>query len=425
MREAVLTRPSTASSARARPARGGWLAVVRLDLTDFRSYRRLRLALDGGPVVLAGPNGAGKTNLLEAVSFLVPGRGLRGARLAEVRFRPPGGAPLPALPGGVAWAVAASVDTPDGRVELGTGVEVVAEGEPEAGERLAERRVVRVNGARAGGQAALAESVSAVWITPAMDRLFLDAPGARRRFLDRLVGALDPGHAGRLAAYEGALRQRQRLLREGREAGRPADGDWLSALEETMAANGVAVAAARVDAVDRLNRAATSAAGAFPAASLSLAGEIEAGLEAMPALAAEERFRDALRAGRARDAEAGTALAGPQRSDLKVVHLERGEPAAACSTGEQKALLVSIVLANARLRALERGVTPILLLDEIAAHLDRRRLAALFDELVALGAQAWLSGTEIATFAPLDGAAQFFAVRDSTLTPEAQAASPG
>ncbi len=373
----------------------------RLSLTNFRSYPALRLSLDAAPVVLTGPNGAGKTNILEALSFLVPGRGLRRTRLGEARHAAPG-----AEPAAGGWGIAATLDTPGGPIEIGTGLEPPAE----PGGR--ERRVVKINGGPPRGHTGLAEHVSAVWLTPAMDRLFADAPGGRRRFLDGLVAALDPGHPRRLSAYEDAQRQRSRLLRE---QGMGADGAWLAGLEDVMACNGVAVAAARLETARRLNGAAGGETG-FPVPVLAVEGSIEAALDGnAPALAVEEAYRDRLSAARAHDADTGTAE-GPHRSDLAVVYRDKGQPAALCSTGEQKALLIAIVLSASRLLAEDSGRTPLLLLDEVVAHLDAERRTRLFDTLLALGAQAWLTGTDRALFDGFGGGAQFFAVRDSALT---------
>jgi len=380
-------------------------AVARIGLTDFRCYAGLRLDLDPRPVVLTGPNGAGKTNLLEAVSFLVPGRGLRRARLADVGRRDAGAA------AGRPWAVAATVATPDGPVDIGTGLEPAADAADDDG---AGRRAVRIDGVARRGQAALAEVVSALWLTPEMDRLFTDGAGARRRFLDRMVYGFDRGHAGRVAAYEHAMRERARLLRDG--AGR-ADPTWLGALEARMAENGIAIVAARQALVARLNVACADGVGPFPAARLSLVGEVEGWLAAGPALAAEDRLRARLAAARRDDADSGGAAAGAHKSALDAHHISKGVPAAQCSTGEQKALLVSITLAQTRLQTIERGAPPILLLDEVAAHLDAARRAALYAEIAALGAQAWMTGTDAEAFAPWGAGAQFFRVEDARLTP--------
>jgi DNA replication and repair protein RecF len=375
------------------------LAVRQLRLTDFRNYRQLRLDCDMAPVVLVGANGAGKTNLLEALSFLVPGRGLRRARLDEVCRRTRSKEPQPA-----AWAVAATLDTPDGRLAIGTGLE------PARSETSLPRRVVRIDGRPASSQTALGLHVAAVWLTPQLDRLFLDGASERRRFLDRLVTALHPEHAGDVAAYENALRQRARLLGEGNR-----DPHWFTALEDTMARHGVALAANRADTVQRLDAAARLGVGPFPRAALAMAGEIDGWIAAMPAIDAEDRLRAQLAANRLRDAEAGTTSCGPHRSDLAVRHLDLDLPAAEGSTGQQKALLVSIALAHARLVALSRGRPPLLLLDEIAAHLDAERRAALFDEVLALGVQSWMTGTDADLFKPLAGRAQVLRVVDGSI----------
>ena len=387
-------------------------AVRRVVLTDFRNYARLRLDVDDRPVVLTGPNGAGKTNLLEALSLLAPGRGLRRARLGQLVY----GAMRPDDEHGVEngiWAVAAQVVTPDGPVDLGTAREIVRDA---AGEYEGERRVVRIDGKTAKGQGDLARYFSVAWLTPEMDRLFVEASSGRRRFIDRLVYGFVPDHASRVSAYERAMRERSRLLRDG-----GADTSWLAALEAQMAEAAVAIAAARRDLVARLNQAGAAGIGPFPRPEVSMVGAVESWLGGGPALAAEDRFRETLVASRRRDAEAGGAAEGPHRSDLHVVHAVRGVPAAQCSTGEQKALLIALVLAAARLRALEHGAAPILLLDEVVAHLDETRRAALFDELVALGAQAWLTGTDRALFAALEDRAQFLDVADGAVRPAASA----
>ena len=372
------------------------VGVTRLVLTDFRNYREARLTLDTAPVVLTGPNGAGKTNLLEALSFLAPGRGLRSAKLTEIDRRPESGGD----PRDSGWAVAAVVATRRGAVRVGTGRD------PEA----SERRVVRIDGEPVRGQAALCERLGVVWLTPSMDRLFVEGPGARRRFLDRLVLGLDPAHASRVAAYEQALRERSRLLRDG-----PIDPAWLAALEGVMEGQGVAVAAGRRDTVQRLDRACAKADGPFPRARMRLIGTVEDWLESMPALAAETKLASTLAANRQSDARAGGALIGPHRSDLSVSLAEKGIAAELASTGEQKALLISILLAHTRLQQAVRGEPPLLLLDEIAAHLDPSRRAALFDALIRLDSQAWLTGTDAALFAPLRCQAQFLSVHDGNV----------
>jgi DNA replication and repair protein RecF len=375
------------------------LAVRRLVLSDFRCYARLTLEVEPRPVVLSGANGAGKTNLLEAVSYLGPGRGLRGGRLSEVTRRGASGG----------WSVAARVTTPLGPVDIGTGLAPDREEGPE-------RRVVKLDGETARGPAALADVVNTIWLTPQMDRLFVDGASQRRRFLDRLVYGFDGDHARRVNAYERAMRERARLLKTG-----AADAAWLAALEGTMAEHGVAIAAARRDAVARLRQGLAEGLDPFPAAEVGCGGTLETWLDEMPALAVEDRFRAGLDACRARDAESGGAAEGTHRSDLIVRHVAKDMPAAQCSTGEQKALLIAIVLANARLHAARRDQAPLLLLDEVAAHLDGGRREALFDTISALGAQVWLTGTERALFAGLEGRAQFLAVRDGTVSASADA----
>ena len=375
------------------------LAVTRLVLTNFRSYASARLTVDCRPVVLTGPNGAGKTNLLEAVSLLAPGRGLRRAKLTEMDRRPSADAD----PVG-AWALSATAETPAGPVQIGTG--------RDAGSESGERRLVRLDGAPAKSQAALAEHVNVVWLTPQMDRLFLEGSSARRRFLDRLVYGFDPGHAARLAGYEQAMRERAKLLRDG--AG---DASWLTALEIQMAERGTAIAAGRRHVVELLDRACAEGIGPCPQARMALTGLLEDALADQPALAVEDEFRAKLAGARRVDAESGVTTLGAHRSDFSVRHVKSGMPAAHCSTGEQKALLISILLAHARLQAGMRGATPLLLLDEVAAHLDAARRKALFAELLALGAQAWLTGTDEILFEGLEGQGQFFGVVDATISP--------
>ncbi|HZS82225.1 MAG TPA: DNA replication/repair protein RecF [Stellaceae bacterium] len=381
------------------PADVGRLAVIRLQLSEFRSYREAQIDVEPRSVVLTGANGAGKTNLLEAISFLAPGRGLRRAKLGEIDRRETGHSQGDEIRAASPWAVAATVATAQGAVRIGTGRETTPSG--------GERRAVRIDGASARSQTALAEHVNVVWLTPQMDRLFLEGAAARRRFLDRLVYGFDPAHAARCASYEQALRERSRLLREGSR-----DAAWLAALEDTMARHGVAIAAARREVTERLGRACADRGGAFPGARLAMAGAVDDWLAEMPALAAEERLRGCLQASRRID---GEAAEGPHRSDLRVRHGGSGAAAEQCSTGEQKALLIAILLAHARLQTALRGVAPIMLLDEVAAHLDRARRRALFAEIETLRVQAWLTGTEEELFAGLNGTAQFLTVRDAVV----------
>jgi DNA replication and repair protein RecF len=368
------------SEAAVNPAAVRRFAVRRLTLGDFRNYAELRLEPEADMLVFTGANGAGKTNLLEAVSLLVPGRGLRRPRLGEL----------------------ARHETPAGLSDVGTGMA------PAENDGASERRTVRIDGETARSQAALADVMSAHWLTPQMDRLFQEGASARRRFLDRMVFGWDAAHAGRVAAYEQAMRQRLKLLRGTRAP----DTSWLAALEETMAAKGIAVAAARLDVVGRLASAAAEGWGPFPGADIELQGDLEGWLVGGPALAAEDRFRDALAGGRGEDARTGRTASGPHRSDLCVRHRPKDQDAALCSTGEQKALLIGLVLANARTRAAAEGGVPVLLLDEVAAHLDESRRSALYEALTGLGGQVWLTGTEIDLFRPLGGRAEFYSVAD-------------
>ncbi|RED46231.1 DNA replication/repair protein RecF [Aestuariispira insulae] len=365
------------------------LAVQKLTLSNFRNYVSARLDVDQGPVLLTGENGAGKTNLLEAVSMLAPGRGLRTAKTREMD-RAGGDSP---------WAVSATVMSTMGEVSLGSGRE------PEG-----ERRLVRINGANARSQAALGEYVNVVWLTPQMDGLFQEGASARRRFLDRLIYGFDSAHAGRLNAYDKTLRERSRLLKEGR-----ADAAWLDALETQMVERGIAIVAARKTMAERLNLVCRKADGPFPGAGVAVTGSLEDWLGRMPALQTEDRFKQALQENRRRDAETGGAAHGPHRSDLEVTHLGKGMQASLCSTGEQKALLISIVLAHAKLQAAELGTAPILLLDEVAAHLDADRRAALFEILLGLNSQSWLTGTEPGVFEGLLDRAQLFRVANATI----------
>ncbi|BCW86881.1 DNA replication and repair protein RecF [Alphaproteobacteria bacterium SO-S41] len=374
-------------------------AVRRLALSAFRSYPALTLEADARPVVLVGENGAGKTNILEALSLLSPGRGLRGTALVDSARRLPGEAEAQAP-----WAVAATVEGPDGRFEIGTGLQ------PQPDGRLSERRAAHINGVAAPASTALSETCRVVWLTPAMDRLFLESPGGRRRFLDRLTLSFEPGHGRQASAYERAMRERMRLLKDGGAA------DWVDAIEAQMAAAGLALANARARTAERLKADLAPLTGAFPQAAIAITGTFEE--TRSPGDDGEARFRDMLARRRRVDAEAGRSLYGPHTADLAVTHLGRGRPAAECSTGEQKALLIGLVLAAARAQArADAGAAPLLLLDEIAAHLDARRRAALFDEICAIGAQAWMTGTDGALFAELGQRAQGFNVTNGALNP--------
>ena len=379
------------------------LAISRVTLSDFRCYGALRLEPEPGIVVLTGANGAGKTNLLEALSLLSPGRGLRGARLADISRHRESDTERNETGAAREWAVAAEFATPHGPLSVGVGW-AAADGE---------RRTVQIDGQAARSQMALSEHVSMVWLTPAMDRLFLEAPSGRRRFLDRLVYAFDPDHAGRIQAYDKARRERTRLLREAR-----GDDTWLGALERNMAERAVAIAAARLDLVARLKRALDEGTGSFPHPDIAVGGVIEDMLDTRPALEVEDSYRDALSQARAEDRDSGTSE-GVHRSDLLARLSADGPAAEQASTGEQKAILISLILAHGRLLARLKGRVPVLLLDEIAAHLDQPRRAALFEAIQDLGAQAWLTGTDASLFAPLEGSAQFHAVANGQIQEQA------
>ena len=356
------------------------LYLTELLLSHFRSHRRAVLALDGRPVALWGPNGAGKTNVLEAVSLLSPGRGLRRAGAEELARRPEA----------IGWKVSAVLQAGAAVHEL----ETTAEG--------AQPRSVRIDG-KAAPQAALARICRIVWLVPSMDRLWIEAAEGRRRFLDRLTLSFAPHHAEAVLAYEKAMRERNRLLKD-----MVRDTGWYAALEAQMAEQGALIQGNRTAALARIAAAQAASDTAFPAADLALTGPEDAGDPQGEAALAEAFAR-----GRSRDMAAGRTLVGPHRADLAATYAAKGVPAAQCSTGEQKALLISLILANARALAEDVGAPPILLLDEVAAHLDAARRAALYDEICALGAQAFLTGTGLELFETLGPRAQGFEVTET------------
>ncbi|MGO4408717.1 MULTISPECIES: DNA replication/repair protein RecF [unclassified Brevundimonas] len=382
--------------------------ITSLALTDFRSYASASLPVSGGAVVLHGPNGAGKTNLLEAISLLTPGKGLRGATAQEMGRREPGEAT------GRAWAVMVTLDEQGEEVRLGTGVQAPG----------AARRIVRIDGETAP-PGRLLDHLRPVWATPEQDRLFSDARAARLRFFDRLVFAADPDHAATVSTYEKALRERLRLLTDGAE-GRPADPLWLDALEARLSEAGARAAMARTRALTAL-QVGIDARGdrPFPQADLGLTGEAEA----MAAAGADEAdivgmLGEGLVRARARDAAAGRSLFGPHRSDLTAIHREKNRPAAEGSSGEQKALVLNLILAQVG-RLAGQSAQPVLLLDEAPAHLDEVRRAALFDEIEALRLQAFMTGTERSLFAALEGRAQFVSVEGGALLSPSPLAGEG
>ncbi|MBS0643241.1 MAG: DNA replication/repair protein RecF [Proteobacteria bacterium] len=366
------------------------LRLTRLVLTDFRTYPALTWRPAARISVLYGPNGSGKTNLLEALSLLVPGRGLRSARNAD----------LPRHGGSGSWAVAARFDTPEGATEIGTGT-------PPAGAEGADRRVFRLDGATPRSQAEIARRIAAVWLTPRMDRLFQEGLSGRRRFLDRLVWAMEPGHAREMAAHDTAVGNRNRLLAEGRH-----NRAWLNAVEDAIARHAVAATAARLSLVNRLNEQVT---GGFPQAHIALDCPIAERLAQEPALAVEDWLRAGLEAARGRDTAAGSTGLGAHRTDMLLTDAATGLPAAQASTGQQKALLIGVVLSHAGLIATARGVPPLLLLDEPAVHLDTGRRQALWDALMALPGQAFITGTDSETFLPLRGQADAYATGEGAL----------
>ncbi|HEY8440546.1 MAG TPA: DNA replication/repair protein RecF [Xanthobacteraceae bacterium] len=363
--------------------------IRRLTLTNFRSYRTAHIELRSGPIVLTGPNGAGKTNLVEAISFLAPGRGLRRAMLEDVGFSEGDGS----------WAVSADVEGTLGLVKLGTGIMA-----PVAKEAIT--RKCRIDREPVASAAAFADHLRLVWLHPGMDGLFSGPAAERRRFLDRLVLAIDAQHGTRVSALERALRSRNRLLED-----RSSDTHWLDAIEHETAELALAVSGQRVQVVSRLaQKLSARRRSQFPSAEIALQGTIEALVAVAPAVDIEDRYRAMLRANRARDAAAGRTLEGPHLTDLLVRDLDKNIAAAEASTGEQKALLISLVLAHAALLTELTGLAPVLLLDEVNAHLDTNRRAALHLELAALGAQAWMTGADDALFAQAGPDADIFDV---------------
>lgn len=368
-------------------------SISRLKLTDFRNYAAASLVLDSRHVVLTGENGAGKTNLMEAISFLSPGRGFRRAVLTDV--------PRVGADGG--FSIFVDLDGMLGEVAIGTGTE------PGEGESVS--RKLRINSTPAKSTEELSDHLNVLWLTPSMDGLFTGSSSDRRRFLDRLVLSLDPTHARRASDFERAMRSRNRLLSEGRF-----DPSWLGAIETQMAELGIAMAAARQEMLGLLQSlSVNSAETPFPTPALALEGFMDGGMD-RPAADLEEDYLAALRNGRGRDAAAGRTLEGPHRVDLLVRHQEKNIEASRCSTGEQKALLIGLILAHARLTADMTGFAPILLLDEIAAHLDEGRRATLFDLVDGLGGQAFMTGTDQSMFAALGDRAQFFTVSHGSVT---------
>src|SRR5262245_29818890 len=370
--------------------------LTRLTLSDFRNYAALRLDPGPGLVALTGPNGAGKTNLIEAISLLAAGRGLRGALFED----------LARQGGNRGWAIAAHVSSPGGTTLIGT------QWTPETDAQSQTRHVV-IGGIAQESPGVLAHHLRVIWLTPAMDRLFAGPVSDRRRFLDRLVTANDPEHASRVLVFEKLMRERNLLLEEARP-----DAAWLAGLEAQMAEAAAAIAAARLHAIEALqNHIKFLLKGsAFPASILGLQGDLEDRLKAMPAVQAEDEYRRLLAESRGQDKAAGRTLSGPHRSDLLVTHEPKSMAAALCSTGEQKALLIGLILAQASSVAEESGAAPVLLLDEVAAHLDAKRRADLFETLIGLGTQSFMTGTDRELFDGLGKKADFLHVEGGIVT---------
>ncbi len=374
--------------------------ICRLSLTNFRSYHAAQISLDSaGPVVLTGANGAGKTNLIEAISMLAPGRGLRRATMDELAFSEGDGS----------WAVSAEIEGMLGLATLGTGIE------PPTAEDAASNRKCRIDRENVGSATAFADHLRVVWLTPSMDPLFNGPASERRRFLDRLVLAVDAQHSARVNALDRALRSRNRLLED-----KATDPHWLDAIEHETAEVAVAVAAGRAETVNRLAGALNAArdqSPEFAMPEIALDGWMEKMLPNTNAREIEDRYREVLKQSRAQDAAAGRTLDGPHRSDLKVIHAGKGIPAADCSTGEQKALLIRLVLAHSQLIKEMTGAAPIMLLDEVVAHLDPLRRAALYDALAGISAQVFMTGADPAAFGDIVTRAQSFEVRGGNVEP--------
>jgi DNA replication and repair protein RecF len=392
-----VTRPRPESPPEPQVAARPRAQIRRLLLTNFRSYRSAELNVGDGPVVLLGQNGAGKTNLLEAISFLAPGRGLRRAPFEDVAPNDGDGT----------WAVAAEIEGANGPAHLGTGVDM-----PEG---AAPSRRYRIDRENAPSASSFADHLRVVWLVPEMDGLFLGPPGDRRRFLDRLVLAIDAEHGSRVSALERALRSRNRLLEDASP-----DPRWLDAIEHEVAELAVAVAAARAECIERLRaeiEAGHDPASVFPAAGLSLDGWMEAAVKEQPAIEIEDRYRAVLRDARERDRAAGRTLDGPHRTDLMLIHKAKNISAARASTGERKALLDGLVVSHARLVAAMHGLAPVMLLDDVSAFLDAERRDALFDLLARFGAQVFMTGVDLAPFAALGNTAERFAVTPGKVVP--------
>jgi len=391
---------------------GKAVAIRNVDLSNFRNYARLHLEVEAGPVVLTGANGAGKTNLLEAISMFMPGRGMRGAgfdaMLSSTAKTGPGSLPTP-----LQWAVSVTVEQRDGPLRMGTSWQQTENG---SNQTRGQTRLASIDRQSAKGISSFGEHIRLIWLTPSMDRLFAGSATDRRRFFDRIVAASDLDHRQRLNSFDKLMRQRNALLAQG-----TFDTSWMSVVEQQMAEQAIAIAATRLAAIDVLQghidqTLKASEQSVFPASRLTLSGDIEASLRHTPAVQSEDEYAKILCDSRKKDQAAGRTLNGPHRSDLIVFHGAKDIEARACSTGEQKALLIGLVLAQAKMvQSAFGGQMPVLLLDEIAAHLDEDRRKGLFDELTRSQAQCWLTGTDETQFAALQGKGQFFTVTDGII----------
>lgn len=385
--------------------------VTRLTLTDFRNYAFLRINPNLRPIIITGENGSGKTNILEAVSFLTPGRGMRAARLADIRRFTPAVVDDSYMPSNSSWAVSAVVSKNGDEYEIGTAVENVLREEDEENS-IYNKRIVKIEGQKTSSQSELGHYLSAIWLTPQMDRLFRGGSQPRRSFLDRLVYAFDNEHAKRTSNFEHLYKQWYQLIKNSNGRADPA---WLAGIEENMAATGVAIAAARREQIARLNRfIETEPDDVFPNVMLELDGTIEKMLDTMPAVDVEDFYMNKLAAER-RKVLYNDNVDGVNRTDFKVFYKKKRMPAELCSTGEQKSLLISIILAQTKCQILYQGFAPVLLLDEVAAHLDDGKREALLAKISELGLQAWITATNPELFASLNNNADFLEVKNNTV----------
>lgn len=385
--------------------------VTRLTLTDFRNYAFLRINPNLRPIIITGENGSGKTNILEAVSFLTPGRGMRSARLADIRRFTPAVVDSAYTPSNSSWAVSAVVSKNGDEYEIGTAVENILREEDEENSAY-NKRIVKIEGQKTSSQGELGHYLSAIWLTPQMDRLFRGGSQPRRSFLDRLVYAFDNEHAKRTSNFEHLYKQWYQLIKNSNGRADPA---WLSGIEENMAATGVAIAAARREQIARLNRFIENEPDdIFPNVMLELDGTIEKMLDTMPAVDVEDFYMSRLAAER-RNVLYNDSVDGVNRTDFKVFYKKKRMPAELCSTGEQKSLLISIILAQTKCQILYQAFAPVLLLDEVAAHLDDGKREALLAKISELGLQAWITATNPEPFASLGGNADFLEVKNNTV----------